>query len=537
MRLGESVRRQGRRRDDPLRQTGPRRGTLPSIYGVRHLVFARDEDDRWCRPSAAFSSPARPEILEMQRRRRVPARAPRVPARRPGPSGPAAWRSPAAPAPGRRQGTRPTTPAARASGGSSWTASAAPWWAPARMARASAAGSQSAGTPTARTAEAFADRATWRSWWARSSTSTAYGSRSTPSAVVAICRFERSNRRPPRCSSRLLIRRLRRGWAMRSRSAAREKLASSATATYASRCASRSTPYAYQIGMSRSTFPLGHDVSRGVSLLAGTGDLLVSALAHRRLPSRLETFGMTNSTRLPRRGLLKAGLATSAAAAAPALIAPAAPRGRGHSAVRPGSRCQRDLRDLEHTYAARLGVYARNLRTGRWWLIEPTSGSRCARRSRRSRRQRSCATRTVRPAGQGDLLPARPTSFPYSPITEKHVEDGMTVGDIAAAAIQYSDNTAGNLLLRQIGGPKGLTAFSGRWAMRPPGWTGGRSSLNTAIPGDLAGHHDAGALGRTYGDSLSVGCCPYETGSNSSPGSWATPRAEHGSARGCRPGG
>ncbi|WP_404459569.1 class A beta-lactamase [Oceanobacillus kapialis] len=41
----------------------------------------------------------------------------------------------------------------------------------------------------------------------------------------------------------------------------------------------------------------------------------------------------------------------------------------------------------------------------------------------------------------------------YSPVTEKHVDTGMTLLEIAEAAIRTSDNTAGNLLFEAIGGP------------------------------------------------------------------------------------
>ena len=43
----------------------------------------------------------------------------------------------------------------------------------------------------------------------------------------------------------------------------------------------------------------------------------------------------------------------------------------------------------------------------------------------------------------------------YSPVTEKYVDTGMKLGEIAEAAVRYSDNTAGNILFHQIGGPKG----------------------------------------------------------------------------------
>lgn len=47
-----------------------------------------------------------------------------------------------------------------------------------------------------------------------------------------------------------------------------------------------------------------------------------------------------------------------------------------------------------------------------------------------------------------------------SPVTEKRAGgDGMTLAEICDAAMTRSDNTAGNLLLADIGGPPGLTAF------------------------------------------------------------------------------
>lgn len=46
----------------------------------------------------------------------------------------------------------------------------------------------------------------------------------------------------------------------------------------------------------------------------------------------------------------------------------------------------------------------------------------------------------------------------YSPVTEKHVDTGMSLKEIAEAAIRYSDNTAGNLLFNEIGGPGGFEA-------------------------------------------------------------------------------
>jgi beta-lactamase class A len=57
---------------------------------------------------------------------------------------------------------------------------------------------------------------------------------------------------------------------------------------------------------------------------------------------------------------------------------------------------------------------------------------------------------------------ARKDVLEYAPIAKDHVNDGMTIEALCAAAIEYSDNTAGNLLLTALGGPQGVTAFARR---------------------------------------------------------------------------
>jgi len=83
----------------------------------------------------------------------------------------------------------------------------------------------------------------------------------------------------------------------------------------------------------------------------------------------------------------------------------------------------------------------------------------------------------------------------HSPVTAKHVTTGMTLRDLIAAALQYSDDTAANLLLNQLGGPRGLQR-----ALRALGDTtthADRSepSLNEAIPGDVRDTSTPRALG------------------------------------------
>ncbi len=72
----------------------------------------------------------------------------------------------------------------------------------------------------------------------------------------------------------------------------------------------------------------------------------------------------------------------------------------------------------------------------------------------------------------------------YTPITRAHVGGTMTVEALCQAAVQYSDNTAANLLMRLLGGPAGVTAFArsiGDGAFRLDRWEPG---LNAAVPGD-----------------------------------------------------
>ena len=48
----------------------------------------------------------------------------------------------------------------------------------------------------------------------------------------------------------------------------------------------------------------------------------------------------------------------------------------------------------------------------------------------------------------------------WNPVTEKHLNDGMTVNQLCAAAIEYSDNTAMNLLVKKMSGLQAMNAFA-----------------------------------------------------------------------------
>jgi beta-lactamase class A len=138
---------------------------------------------------------------------------------------------------------------------------------------------------------------------------------------------------------------------------------------------------------------------------------------------------------------------------------------------------------LEQSFGSRLGVYAVDTGTGR--EIAYRADERFAYAST----FKALAAAAV--LQRNDLADLdRVVSFAatdlitYSPVTEKNVEQGMTLGAIAEAAVRFSDNTAGNLLLDELGGPSGFAAALaavGDEVTQPVRWEAG---LNDAVPGD-----------------------------------------------------
>jgi beta-lactamase class A len=75
--------------------------------------------------------------------------------------------------------------------------------------------------------------------------------------------------------------------------------------------------------------------------------------------------------------------------------------------------------------------------------------------------------------------------LPYAPVARAHVADGgMNVGDLCAAAIDWSDNTAANLILQSIGGPAGFTQFARSLGDSVTRLDRIEPELNAATPGD-----------------------------------------------------
>jgi len=73
----------------------------------------------------------------------------------------------------------------------------------------------------------------------------------------------------------------------------------------------------------------------------------------------------------------------------------------------------------------------------------------------------------------------------YVAVTRARVKEGaLPIGDLCAAAVELSDNSAANLLLAQVGGPAGLTQFLRSMGDQVTRLDRAEPDLNTSIPGD-----------------------------------------------------
>jgi beta-lactamase class A len=145
-----------------------------------------------------------------------------------------------------------------------------------------------------------------------------------------------------------------------------------------------------------------------------------------------------------------------------------------------------ELARIEHAVGGRLGVFAYDSETG------ATVSHRANERFAMCSTFKFLAVAAIlRRVDLGDERLDRPVRYgasdllEYAPIARERAPQGyMTVRALCEAAIEYSDNTAANLLLRSLGGPHAVTTYarslgdaSTRLDRMEPG-------LNTAFPGD-----------------------------------------------------
>ncbi|MGY0017693.1 class A beta-lactamase [Streptomyces sp. cg35] len=195
--------------------------------------------------------------------------------------------------------------------------------------------------------------------------------------------------------------------------------------------------------------------------------------------------------RISRRALLTTGTALGVTT----LLAP----GTARAADGTGRR----LAALEREHGARLGVFARNLRTG------------AVVTHRADERFPLCSTfktlavaAVLRDLDHDGTFLARRVHYTQAdidraggaPVTGRpeNLAHGMTVAELCGAAVSYSDNTAANLLLRDLGGPTAVTRFArsaGDRVTRLDRW---EPELNSAEPGRTTDTTTPRAIGTTY---------------------------------------
>lgn len=263
-------------------------------------------------------------------------------------------------------------------------------------------------------------------------------------------------------------------------------------------CFKRSTAMGVEQRLMRSSQPVGWEV--------------MSCQMSCRTKERHPTV-RSNGARATRRTILATG--AGAALAAVSLSPPAHAAATvltSSTASGAADRTARELRALEREHSARLGAYAHDTATGRTVVY------------RQDERFPMCSLfKTIGAAAvlrdldrRGEFLARRirytaqyVEASGNSPITGRpdNLSRGMTVAELCAYSITHSDNTAANLLLRELGGPGAVTRFCrsiGDPVTRLDRW---EPELNSAEPWRETDTTTPRAVARTYarlvlGDAL-----------------------------------
>ncbi|MEV5810516.1 class A beta-lactamase [Streptomyces parvulus] len=197
-----------------------------------------------------------------------------------------------------------------------------------------------------------------------------------------------------------------------------------------------------------------------------------------------------------RRSLLLSGVGAGAALLGGSAVARA-------STADPWDEPSRSLAALERAHGARLGVFAWNTVSDRIVrhrgdeLFPACSVSKTpavAAVLRDLDRDGEFLRKVIR-YGAADV-----DRSGYAPVTglPENLANGMQVSDLCAAAITHSDNTAMNLILKELGGPTAVTRFCrsvGDTVTRLDRW---EPELNSAEPGRVTDTTSPVAMGKTY---------------------------------------
>ncbi|MEV0968341.1 class A beta-lactamase [Microtetraspora glauca] len=129
--------------------------------------------------------------------------------------------------------------------------------------------------------------------------------------------------------------------------------------------------------------------------------------------------------------------------------------------ITPDADLRRKLRALEASYKGRVGAVAIDLGTGK--AVGYRANERFPFNSMFKAYACAAVLRKARdtdPGLLGRVQRWKPSEvLPNSAETREHTGTGMTLAQLCRAAVTKSDGLAGNLLLKQIGGPAGLTEY------------------------------------------------------------------------------
>ena len=139
--------------------------------------------------------------------------------------------------------------------------------------------------------------------------------------------------------------------------------------------------------------------------------------------------------------------------------------------------------ELERRFDARLGLYAVDTGTGR------ELAHRADERFAMCSVFKALAAAAVLHRNPPEYLDQRvhyteADLIDPSPIAVQHLAEGMTIRELCDAAVRYSDNAAGNLLLADLGGPAAITEFARSMGDQVTRLDRNEPGLNSAVPGD-----------------------------------------------------
>ncbi len=144
------------------------------------------------------------------------------------------------------------------------------------------------------------------------------------------------------------------------------------------------------------------------------------------------------------------------------------------------------IADIEHKVGGRVGVMALDTESGE--TLEHRADERFAMCSTF---KWILAAAVLEQVEHGELRLGQKLHFDeddlldYAPVAREYINRGsLTIDQLCAAAVSLSDNTAANLLLEEVGGPSGLTAFLRRHGDSMTRLDRNEPTLNTNLPDD-----------------------------------------------------